>query len=225
MSFQVYLPLYLKDTSTMEHVDTLLHARWIIPVEPDNTVLEHHSLAIKDGRIFALLPGDEARRRFQADVVLELSEHALIPGLINAHTHAAMSLFRGLADDLPLMEWLNNHIWPAEGAWVNPEFVRDGTQLAMAEMLKGGVTCFNDMYFFPDETAQAAARSRHARHAGHDPHRLSHGLGTGRRRVCGQGFKAARSLPQSPADRHRLCAPCAVHRFRRSAAAGARPGG
>jgi 5-methylthioadenosine/S-adenosylhomocysteine deaminase len=140
----------------MEHVDTLLHARWIIPVEPDNTVFEDHSLAIKDGRIHALLPGDEARRRFQADVVLELSEHALIPGLINAHTHAAMSLFRGLADDLPLMEWLNNHIWPAEGAWVNPEFVRDGTQLAMAEMLKGGVTCFNDMYFFPDETAQAA---------------------------------------------------------------------
>jgi 5-methylthioadenosine/S-adenosylhomocysteine deaminase len=139
----------------MEHVDTLLHARWIIPVEPDHTVFEHHSLAIKDGRIHALLPGDEARRRFQADVVLELAEHALIPGLINAHTHAAMSLFRGLADDLPLMEWLNNHIWPAEGAWVNPEFVRDGTQLAMAEMLKGGVTCFNDMYFFPDETAQA----------------------------------------------------------------------
>ena len=140
----------------MEHVDTLLHARWIIPVEPDNAVFEHHSLAIKDGRLLALLPGDEARRRFQAEVVLELTEHALIPGLINAHTHAAMSLFRGLADDLPLMEWLNNHIWPAEGAWVNPEFVRDGTQLAMAEMLKGGVTCFNDMYFFPDETAQAA---------------------------------------------------------------------
>ena len=139
----------------MEHVDTLLHARWIIPVEPDAAVYEHHSLAIKDGRIHALVSGDEARRRYQADVVVELADHALIPGLINAHTHAAMSLFRGLADDLPLMAWLNDHIWPAEGAWVNPEFVRDGTQLAMAEMLKGGVTCFNDMYFFPDETAQA----------------------------------------------------------------------
>ncbi|MEJ2652865.1 MAG: TRZ/ATZ family hydrolase [Gammaproteobacteria bacterium] len=138
----------------MEHVDTLLHARWIIPVEPDNTVHGHHSLAVKDDRIHALLPTDEARRRYRADVELDLPDHALIPGLINAHTHAAMSLFRGLADDLPLMEWLNNHVWPAEGAWVNPAFVRDGTQLAMAEMLKGGVTCFNDMYFFPDETAQ-----------------------------------------------------------------------
>ena len=141
----------------MEHVDTLLHARWLIPVEPDNAVYEHHSLAIKDGRIRAVLPTEAARGRYRAEVELDLAEHALIPGLINAHTHAAMSLFRGLADDLPLMEWLNNHIWPAEGTWVNPEFARDGTQLAMAEMLKGGVTCFNDMYFFPDETAQAAA--------------------------------------------------------------------
>jgi 5-methylthioadenosine/S-adenosylhomocysteine deaminase len=141
----------------MEHVDTLLHARWIIPVEPDNTVYEYHTLVIKDDRIHALLSTQEAHSRYRAEITLELPEHALIPGLVNAHTHAAMTLFRGLADDLPLMEWLNNHIWPAEGTWVNPEFARDGTQLAMAEMLKGGVTCFNDMYFFPDETAQAAA--------------------------------------------------------------------
>jgi 5-methylthioadenosine/S-adenosylhomocysteine deaminase len=141
----------------MEHVDTLLHARWIIPVEPDNAVYENYSLAVQDGRIQRLLPTPEARRLYRADLDVELTEHALIPGLVNAHTHAAMSLFRGLADDLPLMEWLNNHIWPAEGAWVSAEFVRDGTQLAVAEMLKGGVTCFNDMYFFPDETAQTAA--------------------------------------------------------------------
>lgn len=140
----------------MDQVDTLIHARWIIPVEPDDTVHEHHSLAIKNGRIHAIVPGTEARRRYQADVELDLAEHALIPGLINTHTHAAMSLFRGLADDLPLMEWLTNHIWPAEGTWVSPEFVYDGTQLAMAEMLRGGTTCFNDMYFFPDETARAA---------------------------------------------------------------------
>jgi len=139
----------------MESVDILLHARWIIPVEPDNLVHEHHSLAIKDGRIHAIAPTQAARNRYRAEVEVELADHALIPGLINAHTHAAMTLFRGLADDLPLMEWLNDHIWPAEGTWVNPEFVRDGSQLAMAEMLKGGVTCFNDMYFFPDETAQA----------------------------------------------------------------------
>jgi 5-methylthioadenosine/S-adenosylhomocysteine deaminase len=141
----------------MEHVDTLIHARWIIPVEPYNTVIENHSLAIKDGRIHTVLPTQDARRCHRADVELEMAEHVLIPGLINAHTHASMSLFRGLADDLPLMEWLNDHIWPAEGTWVSAEFVRDGTQLAMAEMLKGGITCFNDMYFFPDETAQAAA--------------------------------------------------------------------
>lgn len=141
----------------MDHVDTLLHARWVIPVEPDNAVYDYHSLAIKDSRIRALLPTAEARGRYRADVELDLDDHVLIPGLINAHTHAAMTLFRGLADDLPLMDWLNNHIWPAEGAWVNSEFVRDGTQLAMAEMLKGGITCFNDMYFFPDQTAQAAA--------------------------------------------------------------------
>lgn len=143
----------------MEQIDTLIHPRWLIPVEPDDAVFEHHSLAIKDGRIHAIVATDEARRRYAAAVEVELDEHALIPGLVNAHTHAAMSLFRGLADDLPLMEWLNNHIWPAEGAWVSPEFVHDGTELAMAEMLRGGTTCFNDMYFFPDETARAAARA------------------------------------------------------------------
>src|SRR3569623_820651 len=100
----------------MEHVDTLIHARWLIPVEPDNTVFDHHSLAIKNGRIHAILATDEARRRYQGAVELKLDQHALIPGLINAHTHAAMSLFRGLADDLPLMEWLNNHILPDETA-------------------------------------------------------------------------------------------------------------
>ncbi len=141
----------------MEHVDTLIHARWIIPVEPDNTVLEHHSLAIRDGRIVAILPTAEAMKQFEADTTQTLDEHALIPGLINAHTHLAMSLFRGLADDLPLMEWLNDHIWPAEAAWVSPEFVEDGSRLAIAEMLRGGTTCFNDMYFFPDISAQVAA--------------------------------------------------------------------
>jgi 5-methylthioadenosine/S-adenosylhomocysteine deaminase len=141
----------------MEVVDTLLHARWVIPVEPDATVYESYSVAIKDGRIHALLPKSEATQRFHAPVTLELPHHALLPGLINAHSHVAMSLFRGLADDLPLMDWLNRHIWPAEKTWVSPEFVYDGSELAMAEMLKGGTTCFNDMYFFPDQTARAAA--------------------------------------------------------------------
>lgn len=141
----------------MKHVDTLLHARWVIPVEPDGVVHEHFSVAILHGHIADILPSAQARSTYSADTVHEFPEHALIPGLINAHTHSAMSLFRGLADDLPLMEWLTGHIWPAESKWVDANFVSDGTQLAMAEMLQGGTTCFNDMYFFPDQTAQAAA--------------------------------------------------------------------
>ncbi len=137
-------------------IDCLIHARWIIPVEPANTVLEHHAIAVHEGRILALLPSAEAEQRYTAAVEHRLDGHALIPGLVNAHTHAAMSLFRGLADDLPLMEWLQEHIWPAEGQWISPEFVADGTRLAMAEMLRGGTTCFNDMYFFPDEVARVA---------------------------------------------------------------------
>lgn len=140
------------------NIDTLIHAKWIIPVEPKNTVYENYSVAIKDGKIEALLPTDKAKSKYSATEEHNLQQHALIPGLINAHTHAAMNLFRGLADDLPLMEWLNDHIWPAEGKWVNPDFVKDGTELAIAEMIRGGTTCFNDMYFFPDQTAEVCAR-------------------------------------------------------------------
>ncbi len=143
----------------MLNVDTLIHARWIIPVEPDNVVHEHHSIAIHNGRIVEILPTESASGRYQANETISLDHHALIPGFVNAHTHAAMSLFRGLADDLPLMDWLNHHIWPAEGKWVGAEFVRDGTALAVAEMLKGGTTCFNDMYFFPDDTARVATEA------------------------------------------------------------------
>ncbi len=120
-------------------------------------MLRKHSLAILGGRITELLPTDQARAKYRADDEIDLPGHALIPGLINTHTHAAMSLLRGIADDLPLMIWLHEHIWPAERRWVNEEFVRDGSQLAIAEMLRSGTTCFNDMYFFPDVTARVAA--------------------------------------------------------------------
>jgi len=143
----------------VETIDTLIHARWIIPVEPDDTVLDQHSLAIQHGHILEVLPTADAVRRYQSPNTFTLATHAVIPGLINAHTHAAMTLFRGLADDLPLMDWLQKHIWPAEAKWVSPEFVRDGVQLAVAEMLRGGTTCFNDMYFFPETTAQVAHES------------------------------------------------------------------
>ncbi|HTT07350.1 MAG TPA: TRZ/ATZ family hydrolase [Gammaproteobacteria bacterium] len=138
-------------------IDLLLTARWVIPVEPEGAVLEHHALAVDQGRIIALLPAQEAVQRYQARETVRLAGHALLPGFINAHTHAAMNLLRGYADDRALMDWLQNHIWPAEAKWVGPEFVCDGSQLAIAEMLRGGVTCFNDMYFFPEETARVAA--------------------------------------------------------------------
>ena len=119
-------------------------------------MLERHAVAVRDGRIEALLPQAEAAERFASYETLDLPDHVLIPGLVNAHTHAAMSLMRGLADDLPLMRWLEDHIWPAEGRHVSPAMVRDGTLLACAEMLRGGITCFNDMYFFPEASLEAA---------------------------------------------------------------------
>ncbi len=141
----------------MQPIDTLIEARWVIPVEPDELVLEDHAVAVKEGRILAVLPVAEAAQRYQPTVVHTLSGHVLIPGLVNTHTHAAMTLFRGLADDIPLMTWLKDHIWPAEQRWISDSFVQDGVRLAAAEMLRGGTTCFNDMYFFPDDTARVVA--------------------------------------------------------------------
>jgi len=125
-------------------------------VVPSNTVLQGHSLVIDDNNIIAILPSSEAVTKYPDASRSEYPSHAIIPGLINAHTHAAMSLFRGLADDLPLMDWLSNHIWPAEAQLVDQDFVRDGCELAIAEMLLGGTTCFNDMYFHSDVVARTA---------------------------------------------------------------------
>ncbi len=143
-----------------QKADSLIKAKWIIPVNPKNQVLTGHSLVIKQGLIVDLLESDLAEKNYRCSKHYELNEHALIPGLINAHGHAGMTLFRGLADDLPLMNWLNNHIWPAERRWVNEEFVADGTELAIAEMLLSGTTCFSDMYFFPNQTAKIAHKHK-----------------------------------------------------------------
>jgi 5-methylthioadenosine/S-adenosylhomocysteine deaminase len=137
----------------------LIEPRWVIPVEPAATVLEAHAVALEGDRIVAVLPAAEAASRYPDAKRIDLPDHALIPGLINLHTHAAMTLMRGMADDLTLMDWLQNHIWPAEGRLVSDDFVHDGTLLACAEMLRGGITCFNDMYFFPEAAARAALRS------------------------------------------------------------------
>ncbi len=139
-------------------VDTLISARWVIPVEPDGLVLENHTLAIVDGKIIDLLPQSESRSKYRAESCERFDKHVLIPGLVNAHTHSPMSNLRGIADDLPLMEWLNDHIWPLERKWMSEKFVADGTELAIAEMLRGGTTCFNDMYFFPEVSAKQALK-------------------------------------------------------------------
>lgn len=134
-------------------LDLLLLPTWLVPVEPAGVVLQEHALGIRDGRI-AFLGPRSAAARLQARETRELPGQLLAPGLINAHGHAAMTLFRGLADDLPLMTWLERHIWPAEARWVSEAFVRDGTDLAIAEQLQGGITCFSDMYFFPEVAAE-----------------------------------------------------------------------
>ena len=139
--------------------DLVIEARWIVPVNPHGTVLADHAVAVSGDRIVAILPLADMRERCKAAAVKSLPNHALIPGLINFHTHAAMTLMRGLADDLKLMDWLSGHIWPTEAEHASAQFVYDGTLLACAEMLRGGVTCFNDMYFFPEMAGRAAIES------------------------------------------------------------------
>jgi 5-methylthioadenosine/S-adenosylhomocysteine deaminase len=142
--------------SNPESIDLLIDARWIIPVNPARRVLEDHSVAVRNGRIVAVLPRARAQAAYITAERVSLPKHALIPGMVNLHTHASMALMRGLADDVPLMQWLEDRIWPAEAKHVSPQFVYDGTLLACAEMLRGGITCFNEMYFYPGEAARAA---------------------------------------------------------------------
>jgi 5-methylthioadenosine/S-adenosylhomocysteine deaminase len=140
-----------------EAVDLVIRARWVVPVEPAGVVLDHHAVAVRDGRIVAVLPQPQAKERFHATTTVDLQRHLLMPGMVNLHVHAAMNLMRGIADDLPLMRWLQEAIWPTEARHVSAAFVRDGTRLAAAEMLRGGITTCNDMYFHPEAAAEAFA--------------------------------------------------------------------
>lgn len=142
--------------SVSQRIDALIHPRWTVPVEPSVELVEGHSVAVDEGRILAILPDEQARERYVPNALHERPDHLLMPGLINGHCHAGMSLFRGFADDLPLEKWLSEKIWPAEAQLVTQEFVADGTRLAIAEMLLGGTTCFSDMYYFPDAVAEVA---------------------------------------------------------------------
>jgi 5-methylthioadenosine/S-adenosylhomocysteine deaminase len=143
----------------MQRIDALIRPRWTIRVEPRVVVEEDLALAIDGGRIVAVLPAAEAEQRFAPAARHDRPHHVLMPGLVNAHVHAAMSLFRGLADDLPLERWLKERVWPSEERWIGPELVADGTRLAIAEMLAGGITCFSDMYYYPDVAGEVAAAS------------------------------------------------------------------
>jgi 5-methylthioadenosine/S-adenosylhomocysteine deaminase len=140
-------------------VDHILEARWVVPIEPSGVVLEHHAVALSGDVIADMVPIEAAQTKYPNARRVALDEHAVIPGLINAHTHNPMTLLRGIADDMPLMTWLQQHIWPAEARVMGPEFVRDGVELAIAEMLRGGTTCCSENYFFPD--VQAATYLRH----------------------------------------------------------------
>lgn len=150
----------------MQQIDQLIHAGWVITCDNQMNVLENHSIAVKDKKILAIIPTDQAKQLYQAASEQHLSNHALLPGFINSHTHSAMSVLRGLADDLELMDWLNNHIWPTEGKWVSDELVYDASLIAMGEMIRCGTIGFNDMYFFLDATARAAELSGMRAHIG-----------------------------------------------------------
>ena len=138
-----------------KNVSIIISTSWIFTSNPENQLLSDYSVVIENDKIIDLVPQSKVFDEYEADNTYQLTDHILIPGLINTHTHAAMSLFKGFADDLPLQEWLNNHIWPAEKEFVNSSFVKDGSILGLSEMIKSGVTTFNDMYFFPDATAEA----------------------------------------------------------------------
>ncbi len=140
----------------MQTIDQILQPKWMIPVDPARSVFTGYGVAIDKGQIIAVEPVEKLATQYQPKQRLALQDHALMPGFVNAHTHAAMTLLRGYADDLPLMEWLSEHIWPAETKWVGVDFVKAGTDLAILEMIRSGTTCFNDMYFYPDTTVQCA---------------------------------------------------------------------
>ena len=135
----------------------LIIPRWVAPVVPEGAVLSGYAVALERDRIVGLAPAAQARQTWPQATVTELPGHLLVPGFVNLHTHAPMSLLRGAGDDMPLQAWLRERIWPLEAKLLGPEFVADGTVLACAEMLMGGITCFNDMYFHPEEVATAAS--------------------------------------------------------------------
>jgi 5-methylthioadenosine/S-adenosylhomocysteine deaminase len=141
----------------METVDTLITARWVIPIEPIGRVLEHHAVAIRAGRIVEVGPAVDMRARYRPELELERPEHVLLPGFVNAHTHAAASLLRGAAESGSFERWQEEQLRPLERRWIDAEYVRDGAALAIADMLTSGTTCFAGRDLFPEIVAQTAS--------------------------------------------------------------------
>ena len=144
----------------MREIETLISARHVVPVRPRGAVLDDHAVAVDKGHVAAVLPTREALDKFHAEERIDLDRHILLPGLINAHTHSPMSLFKGIGGGLPMQRWLHDCIFPLERALLTPQFVRDGAELAVAEMIRGGTTCFSDMYYFPKDTIDVACHAR-----------------------------------------------------------------
>ncbi len=153
----IHSPVHLQSSSIfMQTVDSIIHAKWIVPIIPQHQVFTDCCIVIHNGKIVDIKPSNQIDQIYQCQNTIHLNNHVLMPGLINAHGHAAMSLFRGYADDFPMQTWLEEHIWPAEAKYVSADFVKDGTELAIAEMIRSGTTGFSDMYFFPDQAAMVA---------------------------------------------------------------------
>lgn len=182
----------------IREIDLAIEARWLVPVIPRGQTLERQTVILDQGLIVDILPFEQARLDYRPRQTINLDEHVLIPGLINLHTHAAMALMRGLADDLALMPWLEKHIWPAEKQWLSERFVHDGTLLACAEMLRGGTTCFNDMYFFPQSAAKAISHAGMRANLGLVVLEFSSSYASDADDYLRKGFDARDSLRSSP---------------------------
>ena len=138
--------------------DCIVRAEYLLPMDAHLSVMTDGAVAVGDGKIACLGKYEEVAARYDSSTIIGGSDRVILPGLINTHTHAAMVYFRGLADDLPLKEWLEDHIWPAESQWLSPEFVSDAVELACLEMVKAGITTYNDMYFFGDAAGSATKK-------------------------------------------------------------------
>ncbi|MBS1112679.1 MAG: 5-methylthioadenosine/S-adenosylhomocysteine deaminase [Nitrospirae bacterium] len=142
----------------MISVDHIIYGDYILPMDQSFSVIEKGAVAIQGNKILDLGSSEEISRKYNSEKISAGEGRVVLPGFINTHTHAAMVYFRGIADDLPLTEWLNDHIWPAENTWLSPSFISDAVELACLEMLKGGVTTYNDMYFFEDAAGESSKR-------------------------------------------------------------------